>query len=194
MSEPHSLRGQVLIAMPNMGDPRFEKSLIYICAHSSDGAMGFMINRVLDHPTLPDFLEQLGIITEREKTALPQTLADTMLHSGGPVEPGRGFVLHSPDYHSESTLKVDAAISLTATLEVLRAIATGKGPRRSIIALGYSGWAGGQLEEEITANGWLTDGCDSDLVFDPDPEFKYERAMRTLGVDPSLLSRQAGHA
>jgi putative transcriptional regulator len=194
MTEAHSLRGQALIAMPNMGDPRFEKSLIYICAHSSEGAMGFMVNRTLDRPDFPDFLEQLGIITEREKASLPTPVRDCELFSGGPVEPGRGFVLHSPDYHSESTLKVDSEISLTATLEVLRAIATGNGPHSAIIALGYSGWAGGQLEEEIAANGWLTAQCGSDLIFASDHDLKYERAMRVLGVDPLLLSSQAGHA
>lgn len=194
MTQPHSLRGQVLIAMPNVGDPRFEKSLIYICAHSDDGAMGFMVNRTLEKPSLPDFLGQLGIITEREKGVLPVSVGHDTLFSGGPVEPGRGFVLHSPDYHSESTLKVDSEISLTATLEVLRAIATGQGPRRAMIALGYSGWAGGQLEEEIVANGWLTAQCGSELIFDEEHDLKYERAMRVLGVDPTLLSSQAGHA
>jgi len=194
MTEPHSLRGQVLIAMPNIGDPRFEKSLIYICAHSADGAMGFMVNRALERPSLPDFLEQLSIINEREKAALPEQIVASELFCGGPVEPGRGFVLHSPDYHSEATLEVDSDISLTATLEVLRAMAVGKGPQRAIIALGYSGWAGGQLEEEIVANGWLTAQCGSDLIFGSDHDLKYERAMRTLGVDPLLLSTQAGHA
>lgn len=194
MTEPHSLRGQVLIAMPNMGDPRFEKSLIYVCAHSGDGTMGFMVNRTLERPGLPDFLEQLGIITEREKAQLPERVCKSELFSGGPVEPGRGFVLHSPDYHSESTLKVDSEISLTATLEVLRAIATGAGPQRAMIALGYSGWASGQLEEEIAANGWLTAECGSELIFAADHDLKYERAMRVLGVDPILLSTEAGHA
>lgn len=194
MSEDHSLRGQFLVAMPNMGDQRFDKSVIYLCAHSADGAMGFMVNRSLQRPNLPSFLAQLGIIEDDEVDTLPDDIVQQSLYSGGPVEPGRGFVLHSPDFHSATTLKVDDDISLTATLEVLRAIATGGGPSRSNIMLGYAGWASGQLEEEIVANGWLTAPGNAELLFDDDQDSKYERVLRLMGVDPLLLFGDAGHA
>jgi putative transcriptional regulator len=189
-----TLQGQFLIAMPNMGDTRFEKSVVYLCAHSPDGAMGFVINRPLDTPTIPQFLHQLNIVTEEERDVMPPELAQGPLYSGGPVEPGRGFVLHSPDYTSETTLAIDDAVSLTATLEILRVISLGRGPSRVFMALGYSGWAAGQLEEEIAANGWLTCTADSGLIFDRDQETKYTRALRSMGINPLLLSAQAGHA
>lgn len=194
MADEHSLRGQFLIAMPNMGDVRFERSLIYLCAHSPDGAMGFMVNRVLERPDLGEFLAQLGVVTEAELPDLPDDLKLRSLYSGGPVEPGRGFVLHSPDFDSATTLRVDDTVSLTATLEVLRAIATGSGPEDVNVILGYAGWASGQLEEEIAANGWLTAPGDPALLFDDQQESKYERALRQIGVDPLLLCADAGHA
>jgi putative transcriptional regulator len=189
-----TLQGQFLIAMPNMGDTRFEKSVVYLCAHSADGAMGFVINRTLDTPTIPQFLHQLNIVSEEERDAMPTSLSQAPLYSGGPVEPGRGFVLHSPDYTSETTLAIDETVSLTATLEILRVISLGRGPERVFMALGYSGWASGQLEEEIAANGWLTCNADSGLIFDRDQDTKYTRALRSMGVNPLLLSTQAGHA
>ncbi|MCU0789501.1 MAG: YqgE/AlgH family protein [Nitratireductor sp.] len=189
-----TLQGQFLIAMPNMGDTRFEKTVIYLCAHSADGAMGFVINRTLETPTIPEFLHQLNIVNEEERDAIPASLRTAPLYSGGPVEPGRGFVLHSPDYSSETTLAIDETISLTATLEILRAISFGRGPGRVFLALGYSGWAAGQLEEEIAANGWLTCQADPGLIFDRDQETKYSRALRAMGINPLLLSAQAGHA
>jgi putative transcriptional regulator len=189
-----TLQGQFLIAMPNMGDTRFEKSVVYLCAHSADGAMGFVINRTLDTPTIPQFLHQLNIVSEEERDAMPASLSQAPLYSGGPVEPGRGFVLHSPDYTSETTLAIDETVSLTATLEILRVISLGRGPERVFMALGYSGWASGQLEEEIAANGWLTCNADSGLIFDRDQDTKYTRALRSMGVNPLLLSTQAGHA
>lgn len=189
-----TLQSQFLIAMPNMGDTRFEKSVVYLCAHSADGAMGFVINRTLDKPAVPDFLHQLNIVSEEERDTMPASLRLAPLYSGGPVEPGRGFVLHSPDYTSETTLVIEDAVSLTATLEILRAISLGRGPRRVFMALGYSGWAAGQLEEEIAANGWLTCRSDAGLIFDRDQDTKYTRALRGMGVNPLLLSGQAGHA
>jgi putative transcriptional regulator len=189
-----TLQGQFLIAMPNMGDTRFEKTVVYLCAHSADGAMGFVINRTLESPTVPEFLSQLNIVTDDERDSIPASLRIAPLYSGGPVEPGRGFVLHSPDYTAESTLAIDDTISLTATLEILRAISIGRGPRRVFMALGYSGWAAGQLEEEIAANGWLTCRADAGLIFDRDQETKYARALRSMGINPLLLSAQAGHA
>jgi putative transcriptional regulator len=180
--------------MPNMGDPRFERSVVYLCAHTREGAMGFIVNKVLEKPTIPDFLLQLNIIDDAEKRTLAQQLAGTPLHNGGPVEPGRGFVLHSPDYGAESTLAIDANISLTATLEILRAIVLGKGPKQAMIALGYSGWASGQIEEEIASNAWIISKADPGIVFDGGHEAKYDRALRQMGINPHLLSGQAGHA
>ena len=195
MKKPmQSLEGQLLIAMPNMGDPRFERTVIYLCAHSGDGAMGFVVNRVMEQPSVPDFLKQLNIIEEAEEASLPQAMRSLQLHMGGPVEPGRGFVLHSPEYQSDTTLRIDDGVALTATLEILRAIAIGAGPRQVLLALGYSGWAGGQLEEEIVSNGWLTSPADPSLLFDPANETKYDRALKRMGITPSLLSGDAGHA
>jgi putative transcriptional regulator len=188
------LEGTFLIAMPNMGDPRFSKSLILLCAHSSEGAMGFVVNKRLEHPTFGEFLTQLNIVEGEEAIALPERLRRTPLRSGGPVEPGRGFVLHSPDFRASGTLAITPKICLTATLEILRAIATGRGPRQHLVLLGYSGWAGGPLEAEITANGWLTSQAEDRLVFSPKDEAKYELALRTKGIDPPLLSAEAGHA
>ncbi len=188
------LQGKFLIAMPTMGDVRFEKSVIYICAHSEKGAMGFMINRNLNTPSIREFFSQLSIVGENETGKLEVNYKNINLHSGGPVEPGRGFVLHSPEYKSDSTLEVDSQTCLTATLEILRAIVTGNGPERIFLALGYSGWAAGQLEEEIYSNGWLISPGDPEIIFARNNGQKYENALKLLGVDPYLLSADAGHA
>jgi len=188
------LEGKFLIAMPGMGDTRFEKSVIYICAHTEKGAMGFMINRVLNTPAIDDFFTQLGIVNKDEAISLTSNFENTQLYTGGPVEPGRGFVLHSPEFKSDSTLQVDDNVCLTATLEILRAIVTGKGPEKTLLALGYSGWAAGQLEEEIISNGWLVSLADSKVIFGRNNTLKYEQALNILGVDPLLLSPDAGHA
>ncbi|MEZ5871888.1 MAG: YqgE/AlgH family protein [Nitratireductor sp.] len=189
-----TLEGQFLIAMPNMGDQRFERTVVYMCSHSQEGAMGLVINRSLEKPSITEFFDQLNIVTGDETQGLPDELRSAQLCVGGPVEPGRGFVLHSPDFQSENTMAIDADVCLTATLEILRAIARGKGPARSMIALGYAGWGAGQLEEEISSNGWLTSQADSSLVFDPLNDMKYERALRNMGINPLLLSADAGHA
>lgn len=189
-----SLCGKFIIAMPDMGDARFNKSVIYICAHSNEGAMGFIINQTLEAPTTSDFLSQLEIISQEESLKLPESLLSTTLHAGGPVEPGRGFVLHSSDYQSEATVEVDNDVCLTATLEILRAITAGNGPHWSMIALGYSGWSAGQLEDEIISNGWLTVDADEDIIFDKKNHTKYSRSLKLLGVDEALLSSSAGHA
>ena len=189
-----SLCGKSLIAMPGMGDARFDKTVIYICAHSDEGAMGFIINQTLDNPKMPDFLCQLEIISEEERHELPQDALKKNMHAGGPVEPGRGFVLHSPDFKSESTVKVHGQICLTATLEILRAIAIGKGPKSTFLALGYSGWSAGQLEDEIISNGWLVADSQEELIFDSNNETKYHRSLKLLGIDEALLSSSAGHA
>ena len=181
------LVGQLLIAMPGMRDPRFARSVVYICAHSAEGAMGLVINRVLDSLTFDELLEQLGI----ERTAPRPSVA---VHFGGPVETGRGFVLHSPDYRQDGTLSVADDVSLTATVDILRAIAVGEGPRRHLLALGYAGWGPGQLDGEIRANGWLNVAADEQLVFDANLESKWDRAMAKIGIDPRMLSDAAGHA
>ena len=181
------LTGQLLIAMPGMRDPRFAKSVIYLCAHGPEGAMGLVVNRLLDSLTFPDLLEQLGI----ETGAMGQPIE---VHFGGPVESGRGFVLHSADYVKDATLVVDDEIALTATVDILKAIAAGEGPRRCLLALGYAGWGEGQLDTEIMANGWLHVTADHELVFGPDLDSKWERAMAKLGIDPRMLSDDAGHA
>lgn len=190
-----SLEGQLLIAMPTIGDQRFARSLIYLCAHSPDGAMGIIVNRRSKSLKFADLLVQLEVIGEDDAIRLPAGLEDVQVLRGGPVETGRGFVLHSPDYHASSaTLSIDERVSLTATVDILRAMAQGAGPRRAVLALGYAGWAGGQLEQEIQQNGWLTCAADESLVFDLDHASKYDRALRKLGIDPALLVSDAGHA
>ena len=182
------LTGTLLVAMPTMQDPRFAHSVIYLCAHSREGAMGLVINQVVDNVTLPAVIGQLGI------EASPLSGDDALVHFGGPVETGRGFVLHSPDYVLESTLVIDDGFALTATVDVLRAIAEGTGPRRRFFALGYAGWAPGQLDAEIQANGWLLVPADLELVFGIENASKWQRALAKIGVDLSLLSSEAGHA
>lgn len=181
------LTGQLLIAMPQMTDPRFERSVIYICAHTADGAMGLVVNREIEALTFPDLLKQLSIDAEVIDDKI-QVLF------GGPVETGRGFVLHSSDYVQNTTMLVDKRVGLTATMEVLKDIASGNGPKLNILALGYAGWGPGQLDAEIQANGWLSVPADDGLVFDPDLDKKWERALAKIGVDFSMLSGQAGHA
>ena len=183
----HYLSGQILVAMPGLTDPRFARTVIYMCAHSADGAMGLVLNRVLESLTFPDLLEQLGIETASVEEPIN-------IHFGGPVESGRGFVLHTPDYVQDATLVVDGEIALTATVDILKAIAGGTGPRRCLLALGYAGWGPGQLDNEIKSNGWLTVAADDELIFGPDLDSKWDRAMEKLGVDPRMLSDTAGHA
>ncbi|MEE8392977.1 MAG: YqgE/AlgH family protein [Rhodospirillales bacterium] len=186
-SDDAYLAGSMLIAMPGLRDPRFAKTVIYMCAHSSEGAMGLVVNRVLETLTLPDLLEQLGI----ESSDFGNKIK---IHFGGPVESGRGFVLHSPDYNQESTMVVDSKVALTATVDILKAIAGGQGPNKCLLALGYAGWGPGQLDSEIKQNGWLQVDSDIDLVFGGDLDGKWEQAMSKLGVDPMMLSENAGHA
>ena len=189
------LDGQLLVAMPVMGDPRFERSVIYLCAHSSEGAMGIMVNRAAGSIDFPELLVQLNIINKAEQIKLPGNAEGMKVLRGGPVDTGRGFVLHSSDFYIENaTLKIADEICLTATIDILKAIATGKGPDKAILALGYAGWRAGQLESEIAANGWLHCPADLDLLFDRNLEQKYERAMSKIGIDPSHLVSDAGHA
>lgn len=194
MSDPY-LDGKILIAMPTIGDDRFSRTVIFLCAHSADGAMGIVLNKPAENITFPDILERLNIADPEELISLPPELRDKPVQFGGPVDSGRGFVLHTSDYFSEDcTLPVGSGIGLTATLDVLRAMASGKGPRRAILALGYAGWGAGQLEREIHQNGWLHCDPDEELLFAPDLSRKYDRAMSKIGVNPALLSTEMGHA
>lgn len=189
------LDGQLLIAMPAMSDPRFSRSVIYLCAHSSDGAMGIIINQRAPHISFTELLEQLNITSEEDRILMPGDLETMAVHVGGPVETGRGFVLHSADYYAEdSTLPIDEEVCLTATIDILRAMAKGSGPDRAILALGYAGWAPGQLEHEIQENGWLHCPADSELIFGGSVEDKYTRALGKIGIDPSRLVNDSGHA
>ena len=189
------LDGQLLIAMPLMSDQRFARSVVYLCAHSEDGAMGLIINQRAPHISFPDLLERLGIVPSDTKDGLSNEILTMSIHVGGPVETGRGFVLHSSDYFAnDSTLPIENGVCLTATIDILKAIAAGEGPGQAILALGYAGWSPGQLESEIQANGWLNCPADTDLIFDPDVESKYTRAFAKIGIDPSHLVSDTGHA
>jgi len=178
------LTGQLLVAMPHMEDPRFRRSVVYLCSHSPEGAMGLIVNKRLDEVAFTDIARQLDIVPEVE---LP-------VHFGGPVETGRGFVLHSTDSVDAATLVIDERFALTATVDILKAIARGGGPERRILALGYAGWAPGQLDAEIQANGWLVAPADYELVFDLPDERKWDAALARLGIDPRLLSTHMGRA
>ena len=194
-SQSRYLDGQLLIAMPVMGDPRFERSVIYLCAHSAEGAMGIIVNRPAGSIDFPGLLVQLEIIKKTEQIELPENAETMRVLKGGPVETGRGFVLHSSDFFIEdATLRIDNEICLTATIDILKAIARGAGPKHAILALGYAGWAAGQLESEIQENGWLHCDADPDLIFGDVVEDKYDRALRKIGIDPGMLSNEAGHA
>ena len=189
------LDGQMLIATPGMQDERFSRSLIYMCAHSSEGAMGIVVNQPAAHISFPDLLVKLDVIPKAEKIQLPPGAGGVTVLKGGPVETERGFVLHSADFFIEnSTLPIDDGICLTATIDILKAIARGDGPASAILALGYAGWAPGQLENEITGNGWLHCAADPELIFGTDIGGKYEKAMKKIGIDLGMLSSEAGHA
>jgi putative transcriptional regulator len=173
--------------MPQMQDHRFVRSVIYLCAHNREGAMGLVVNKFIGELTLPQLMQQLGIAAEGLQAA-------PRVHFGGPVESGRGFVLHSADYIEGDSLRIADDVALTATLDILRAIGRGGGPRRSILALGYAGWGPGQLDNELQQNGWLHAPADEGLLFDPELEDKWQRALGKVGVDLSMLSGEAGHA
>ena len=192
---PTSLEGQFLIAMPSLREGPFARSVVYMCAHRDDGAMGIVINQRAEEIDFGKLLVQLEIVPETEAIRLPPRAEAVRVLRGGPVETGRGFVLHSNDYGvNDSTVKIGEHICLTATLDILRAIAKGTGPAHAVLALGYAGWASGQLESEILANGWLTCPADPGLIFDLDFARKYDRALAILGVDEGMLSSDAGHA
>ena len=181
------LTGQLLIAMPAMADPRFAQSVIYLCAHTPEGAMGLVLNKPLKRPSFEDLLRQLDV----EPVPPARRIR---LCAGGPVDNARGFVLHTTDWTGEGSLRVDDGLALTASLDVLKAIAGGGGPREGILALGYAGWGPGQLDHEIQQNAWLSVTADETIVFDGDHDTKWRRALGKLNIDPLLLSGAAGHA
>ncbi|WP_366655729.1 YqgE/AlgH family protein [Fodinicurvata sp. EGI_FJ10296] len=179
--------GQFLIAMPSMQDERFERSVIYLCAHSDEGAMGLVVNKPMTSITFPDLLGQLGI-------EAGDHVADNPVLFGGPVESGRGFVLHSADFIRDASMRIADDVALTATIDILKAISAGEGPHRHVLTLGYAGWDAGQLDAELQSNGWLVAPSDDAILFDHDWSTKWERAIRVLGVDAFMLSGEAGHA
>ncbi len=181
------LTGQLLIAMPAMNTPHFAQAVIYVCAHTPDGAMGIVLNRPLSSPTFGDLLEQLDV------TPSPP-IRQIELFRGGPVDSARGFVLHTADWTGDGSLMVDPDVALTASLDVLKAIADGGGPKHGFLALGYAGWGPGQLDREMTENAWLSAPASVDIVFDSHHETKWHRAMAILKVNPIMLSDTAGHA
>ena len=187
------LDGYFLIAMPGMKDDRFARTVVYLCAHSEEGAMGLIINQI-QQMLFPDLLVQLGILDEKEAIRLPDSAREFVVRNGGPVDRSRGFVLHSGDYRVESSLPVSSDICLTATIDILRAISKGRGPQKALMALGYASWGAGQLEREIQENGWLTCPALPDLLFDADMDRKYDRVVASIGVDLTRLSTVAGHA
>lgn len=182
------LAGKLLISMPGMSDLRFDHSVVFLCAHSDEGAMGLIINKPAKDVVLGDVLGQLDI-------EVSQTVKDFRVHIGGPVETARGFVLHSRDYQSDlQTLNVDEDFAMTGTLDVLEVIGGAKGPMRSQLMLGYAGWGAGQLEGEIRHNGWLVCDATPDLVFEVEDNQKWSRALDSIGVNPLSLSASAGRA
>lgn len=194
-SEPGFLDGQMLIAMPGMPDERFSKTVVYLCAHSAEGAMGIVVNRQARNIGFPELLVQLDIIAKDQAIRLPRRAERVAVLAGGPVETTRGFVLHSTDCIIEdSTLPIGENVGLTITVDMLRMIARGEGPESAVLALGYASWGAGQLEREIQQNSWLHGPTDIDLLFGADHESKYGRALRRLGIDPAYLSNDAGHA
>jgi putative transcriptional regulator len=194
MTRSTYLDGQLLIAMPGMSDPRFDRSVIYMCAHSEQGAMGIIINKATPMMRFGDLFSQLDLTGNEPLEPSPEMMAMPVLF-GGPVEQERGFVLHTSDYFTaDSSLPVAENIALTATIDILRAMIKGEGPRRAILALGYSGWAPGQLETEIQQNGWLICPADEDIIFSLDFDERYNAALRKLKIDPAMLSSGGGHA
>lgn len=186
-SRPDWLTGQLLVAMPAMRDTRFAQSVIFICAHTADGAMGVVLNQPLRAPKFAPLLEQLGVLPHPPARDMP-------VGTGGPVDDNRGFVLHSPDWSSSGSMAVDGRYLLTADLEILHAVAAGGGPARAIMLLGYAGWEAGQLDDEIRRNSWLSVPADEALVYDSAHATKWSRAMAKLRVDPGMLSGLAGRA
>lgn len=187
---PDRLAGRLLLAMPQMGDPRFHKAVIFVCAHDENGAMGLIVNHMLSGLELGELLKQMKIGSE----AALGKFANIPVMSGGPVESARGFILHSGDFKQPDTVKVSDTISVTGTVEGLKAVAAGTGPDRMLFMLGYAGWGAGQLDQEMQQNAWLVAEADPDLVFASGTDEKWDRAVRRIGVDPAMLSGNAGRA
>jgi len=183
---PPFLSGQFLLSMPGMGDPRFERAVVAMCVHDADSALGLIVNRVRKGVDARELLEQLDVD--------PGVTPEVPVFAGGPVEPGRGFVLHSPEYEGDSTLSVGGRWALTATLDILKDIAAGKGPAKWLIALGYSGWGAGQLDDEMTRHGWFPVPGTTELLFDTPIGARWNSAFAAAGIDVGLLSSSAGHA
>lgn len=180
-------RSSLLVAMPGMDMGFFARSVIYICAHSEAGAMGIVVNQKLPDIEFKDLLSQLHL-------PQPQLLAAPIVHFGGPVETGRGFVLHSPDFMQEDTVRINGQVCITGTVDILRAISEGRGPSRSLFALGYAGWGPGQLEAEVAGNSWLTLPADDEILFQAALGRKWDLAMERLGISGAMLSTESGHA
>lgn len=190
-----SLKGQILIAMPSMEDSRFHKTVIYICEHTENGTMGIVLNRAMKDMSFSDILQQVQVLGDKDDMPEPSGAPEIAVHRGGPVETGRGFVLHTADYHIEgSTHRINDNVSLTETLEILKVLARGEGPKEAFFALGYAGWTAGQLESEIQQNSWLNSEATHDLIFNYNLDAKYDAALAHLGIDPALLSTSLGHA
>ena len=191
----HNYEGKVLIATPSLRDGVFTRSVVYMCAHRSDGAMGIVVNQRASDVKFSKLLVQLEIVKEADAIRMPRRLDEIRVLRGGPVDTGRGFVLHSSDYTAaESTVQINDEVCLTATLDILRAIADGEGPRKAVLALGCAGWGAGQLESEILANAWLIGPADPALLFGDDFSGKYDHALGLLGARAAHLSTEAGHA
>ena len=189
------LDGQLLIAMPQMTDKRFARSVIYLCTHSAEGAMGLIVNQRAKNISFPQLLTQLGIVSKNASDTVPPDIMVKDVHVGGPVDTKRGFVLHSADYFAATnTMAIDSSISLTATVDILKAMAKGNGPDKAMLAMGYAGWGAGQLEAEIQHNGWLHCPADLEIVFNQDIDLKYDQAMSLIGIDMSHFVSDAGHA
>ncbi len=185
------LTGRLLLAMPGIGDPRFHKAVIFMCAHDQNGAMGLVINSRVPGIDLSTLLLQLGINPESN---IAQGPSSRPVMSGGPVESARGFVLHTSDFMQPDTVRVDDTLCVTGTIDALRAIAGGRGPRDMLFILGYAGWSAGQLDREIHDNAWLVADAGEGIVFRTDPEHMWDKAIATLGINPAMLSGAAGHA
>lgn len=185
-----SLAGRLLLAMPQMGDPRFHKAVIFVCAHDANGAMGLVVNHAVPGLELGELLKQMKI----DPAAISRKSASFPIMNGGPVEAARGFILHSPDFSQPDTVKISGDISVTGTVDALRAVATGTGPQKMLFMLGYAGWGAGQLDQEMQQNAWLVADADPDLVFAAGSDEKWDRAVRKLGIDPAMLSGDAGRA
>lgn len=189
------LRGQLLVASPGIGDQRFERTVIYICAHSQEGAMGLVINKPAADIIFADLLKQLNLLPKDNSIVVPPSVNAMTVLRGGPVETSRGFVLHADDPRSTfGSVTVSETVRLSASIDILQAIARDEGPQEAIFALGYAGWSAGQLENEMQENGWILCPARHDILFDHDYDTKYQRALSLIGVDPAMLSPVAGHA